>query len=134
MNEVCSRYYTSAFLGHTRSHDLIEAFTDNINKKMLTKIIQISMDGPNVNLRFLKDLQENEDCKKFIDIGTCGLHILHNAFKTSFNDIEWKIGEFLKALFYLFENQPARRQTLLRKCYHKAFSNALFRNTLDRRR
>ena len=71
------------------------------------------MDGPNVNLKFLRDLQTKmlltEDNKRLIDIGTCRLHVLHNAFKNSIKNVQWEIAEFLRALFNLFHNVPARR-------------------------
>ena len=46
------------------------------------------MDGPNVNKKFIKELQA-ELCEADIDrplsldIGTCGLHTVHNAYKTA---------------------------------------------------
>ena len=43
------------------------------------------MGGPNVNLKFLQMIQtersENEQ-RQLIDIGSCGLHTIHNSFKT----------------------------------------------------
>ena len=112
-NEVSTRYFTSAFLGHARAVDLLQAFNDNILPAFMKKIIQISMDGSNVNLKFLKDMQQNlSHChhgKQLIDIGSCGLHVLHNAFKTSIQIVKWKVAEFLRALFNLFNYSPARR-------------------------
>lgn len=54
LNEVSTRYLTSAFLGKTKAVDLLTAFEVSIPKSIFNKIIQISMDGPNVNLRLLK--------------------------------------------------------------------------------
>ena len=97
-NEVSTRYYTSVFLGHTRACDLLKAFEDNIPKKLLKKIIQISMDGPNVNWKFLKDLQVNlsqyNDDKILIGIGSCSLHVLHNTFKAGMQTVKWQIVVF----------------------------------------
>lgn len=113
-NEVNTRYYTSAFLGHCKAADLIRAFSDNIPNEMMNKVIQISMDGPNVNVKFHKDIEENiikpEHNKSLINIGTCGLHVVHNAFKKCFQQSQWKVDEFLKGLFYLFEYSPSRRE------------------------
>lgn len=111
-NEVNTRYLTSTFLGRTRAIDLLNAFQDSIPKLIFDKLLQISMDGPYVNLKFLKDLQESillELDKKLIDIGTCSLHIVHNAFKASIKAAKWEIVEVLRALFNLFHNVPARR-------------------------
>ncbi|XP_049267935.1 uncharacterized protein LOC125756916 [Rhipicephalus sanguineus] len=55
---VKTRYLTSCFLGHTCAEDLAAAFkkaTENIEP---AKILQLSMDGPNVNLKLLKSLKE----------------------------------------------------------------------------
>ena len=45
------------------------------------------MDGPNVNLKFIdllkKKLEEDiDEDTKFLDISSCGLHVLHGVFIT----------------------------------------------------
>lgn len=44
-------------------------------------MIQLSMDGPNVNLKLfnllMKDIEESSQ-KKLLDLGSCGLHIVNN--------------------------------------------------------
>lgn len=111
--EVCTRYFTSAFLGHTTANDLLDAFKSSVPTKMTQKVIQISMDGPNVNFKFLKNLREYlaEDSgnHKLLDLGSCGLHTLHCAFKAGIKVTEWHIIEFLRAVYNLFKNVPARR-------------------------
>ena len=81
-----SHYFTSDFLGHATAENLLSSYekcTDSLPKMGL---LQLSMDGPNVNWKFHKDLQEflhaRQDCQNvsLINIGSCGLHILHNAF------------------------------------------------------
>lgn len=51
----------------------------------IREIIQISMDGLHVNWMFYKlvkvKLSEEFDDTKLINIGSCGLHIVHNSFK-----------------------------------------------------
>lgn len=45
------------------------------------------MDGPNVNWKFYDYLTENHSkphIKKRIDIGTCGLHVIHGPLTLSF--------------------------------------------------
>lgn len=113
-NEVNTRYFTSTFLGHAKATDLLRAFYDNIPSQIMCKILQISSDGPNVNLKFLKDIQESvafkSNDKRLIDLGTCGLHVINNAFKTSFKESNWKLDEYLQKTYYLFEYSPARRE------------------------
>lgn len=72
------------------------------------------MDGPNVNLKMLSDLQlhltnESPDVPQLLNIGTCGLHTIHNAFKVAITSTGWEIMAFLRALYNLFKNSPARR-------------------------
>ena len=59
--EVSTYYFTSAFLGCVTSADLVEAFllaaaAQNLD---LNKLIQVSSDGPNVNIMFSSKLQSH---------------------------------------------------------------------------
>ena len=56
-----------------------------LGETFLPKISQASMDGPNVNWKFYDYLTENHSkphIKKRIDIGTCGLHVIHGPWQT----------------------------------------------------
>ena len=57
-NEVTTRYLTSTFLGHSTSADLLCAFTSAAGNAFLKKLLQVSMDGPNVNHKFLRELKK----------------------------------------------------------------------------
>ena len=46
------RYFDSGFLGHTGAKQLLEEFHELTENLILTRLIQISMDGPNVNWKF----------------------------------------------------------------------------------
>lgn len=112
-NIVQSRYFNSTFLGHSKAEDLLSSFckgTDGIDHK---KILQVSMDGPNVNTKFIKifqeSLNESEGAKTLITIGSCGLHTTNNAFKSGINATDWGLIEFLRAIYNLFHNVPSRR-------------------------
>lgn len=71
------------------------------------------MDGPNVNFKFLKELQHDliKDFgnKRMLDLGSCGLHTLHCAFKTGIKITKWEIVKFLRAMYNLFKNVSARK-------------------------
>ena len=49
-------YLTSEFLGHFTAQDLLRKFKEATNILDPSKIIEVSMDGPNVNLNFYRDL------------------------------------------------------------------------------
>ena len=76
------------------------------------------MDGPNVNKKFLRDLilqreSSNPDISGLLDLGVCGLHVVHGAFRTGFEKTGWKIERFLRSLWYLLNESPARRQDFI---------------------
>ena len=50
-NQVQTRYLTSMFLGEAAASDLLQAITNvfSTHGLNLKKMIQVSMDGPNVN-------------------------------------------------------------------------------------
>ena len=107
------RYWDSKFLGHTTNKDLLIEFNKSVDIINLSKIIQVSMDGPSVNLKFMQEIikhrEELEIEEKMIDIGTCGLHVVHGAFKCGIESTEWKIKETLKGSHQLLHDTPARR-------------------------
>ena len=67
------------------------------------------MDGPNVNFKFYRDLIadrliEHPAAPLFLDLGFCGLHVVHGAFKTGVNATGSKIDNLLRSLYYLFSD------------------------------
>lgn len=113
-NQVSTRYYGSSFLGHATASDLLSSFLDASKGLEISKLLQVSMDGPNVNKKFLLDLkskrkEENPDGAVLLNLGSCGLHTVHNSYKKSMKVTGWGISEILRALYYLFCYSPARR-------------------------
>ncbi|KAJ8685235.1 hypothetical protein QAD02_021028 [Eretmocerus hayati] len=107
-NEAETRYLTSCFLGRTRACDLLVSFDKavahlNIKKKCL----EVEMDGPNVNWKFFGELQS--ECPNLLEMGSCGLHVVHGAYKDGVNSTGWDIVQYLRCLYYLFKDYPARR-------------------------
>lgn len=128
-NQADTRFLTSVFLGHATSDDLLHAFTSALSQHNLNikRMLQVSMDGPNVNLKFLRELKtylKNEsdpNDPELIDIGTCSLHVVHGAYKTAHNRCGWKLQIFLRSLYYLFKDFPSRRTD-----YTNASKSSLF--------
>src|SRR5207245_11030753 len=58
-NRVVTRYLTSVFLGHATAKDLEEKFIEGLTGLSLQKLVQISMDGPSVNWKFLEPFAAN---------------------------------------------------------------------------
>jgi hypothetical protein len=110
---VISRFYGSSFLGHATALDMLTAFKEDFDLNLMN-IYQLSMDGPHVNWRLYELLQEdiksetNRDCS-LLNLGSCGLHIMHNAFKSGFDATKWEIEKLLQSMYTLFKDAPARR-------------------------
>ena len=118
-DKVLTRYIHSEFLGKAQSVDILECFETLDQMQSLKHMVQVSMDGPKVNLKFQKQLEKrSRDMYEhgLLNLGSCGIHQLHNALKAAMEAMN--IGEFLKCLFKLFHDAPARRQeyTTLTNC------------------
>ncbi|KAJ8880378.1 hypothetical protein PR048_016847, partial [Dryococelus australis] len=69
---------------HASAENLLHSFTFGIQPMSLNKILSVSMDGPNVNLSFIKKLYEKmregsgSDGEILVNTGVCGLHVVHD--------------------------------------------------------
>ena len=83
-DQVGKRYCGSQFMGHATADDMMEHFHQTITQLNMRQLWQLSMDGPNVNLKFHDMLQQPKKVDynmTLLNIGRCGLHIIHRAFK-----------------------------------------------------
>jgi hypothetical protein len=114
---VETRYYDSQFLGHATAEIVCKELDTYVTSLGHAKLLQLSMDGPNVNLKVEKLLRADiakQTTKKMLDIGTCGLHTLHNAFRAGCAATGWDIELFLTSCYHLFHDSPARREDFLK--------------------
>ena len=110
---ISSRYFDSYFLGHARSEDLYEPIRSCCDKIGVQRILQLSMDGPNVNWKLFRNVSndiEEETNKQMLNIGSCGLYIMHNANKSGVNSCTWDVENILCSLHRLFKDTPARQE------------------------
>ncbi|MBP1527239.1 MAG: hypothetical protein H9Q66_04895 [Spiroplasma ixodetis] len=115
-NKLSTRYLTSLFLEKCTADNMCSTLITALNGfgLKLGNMIQISMDGPNVNLALFKLLHEylsNPDPvhSKLCDVGTCSVHIVHGAFGTGHKKAGWKVNQFLKRSYFLLKDFPSRR-------------------------
>jgi len=114
-DKVVTRYLSSSSLGHATAKQLRENFDHHLLKLSPAKLLQISMDGPNVNKKFYKDFcnditENNINSGVLLDIGTCVLHSVHNSYKGAIVSTEFNIDSILTSLWWVFHDSPARRQ------------------------
>ena len=93
-DNVKIRYWDSKFIGHTKPADLLKLFEEALNCLAISKVLQISMDGPDVKIKFLtecKKLQLEWKIPQLIDIRFCNVHIIHGAFQSGAVDSRYFI-------------------------------------------
>lgn len=76
-------------------------------------LIQLSIDGPNVNWKLFSLAQQNieeQTDKKMLNVGSCGLHTLHNAFRAGCAATDLELESALSSLKWLFKDVPACRE------------------------
>lgn len=130
-SSVVTNYYTSIFLGHCAADDLLSGFLKALEHVPLKKIMQVSMDGPSVNIKFLEKLERHleEQCilEKILNIGTCGLHVINGAFRSGHDSVGWNIDGLLASLYYLFKDSPVRRAEFIELTNQSIFPSSFCR-------
>ena len=95
---------------------LIFSLTKDLNP---THLHQISVDGPNVDMKFFEEFSQH--CKErsfhsLINIGSCGVRIVHGSFSRGETKSGWNLKIFLKKCL-LCSSQFTSTQRRLRKCH-----------------
>ena len=83
VNKVCNRFLGSTFVGHAWHKDLLDDFTSLLDLLDQSNLLQVSMDGPDVNWAFFSELrnyQAKNYMTKLLGTGSCGIHFIHEAF------------------------------------------------------
>ena len=87
-------------MGHGSATDLIQTLKDvHHNLYYVKNLLQISMDGPNVNWKMLKLVKEDRKSQdpsspEILELGSCGLlcYAWSQSHRTKFSKLEaWKI-------------------------------------------
>ena len=99
------RFWDAKFLGHTTSKDIYDNFIEATKKLDPSKLLSVSIDCPNVNLKFIELMQSNRDENELpalIDIGSCSLHVVHGGFKCGAEKSGWGINKILRSSYQIF--------------------------------
>lgn len=116
-DKVETRYYDSQFLGHSSAEDMLQKFHSCKEDLSCRNLIQLSMDGPKVNWKFYEmveqELKSDFSCT-LLNTGSCGIHVVHGAFKDGCDAAGWTVQKTLSSLYWLFKDSPARREDYIR--------------------
>ena len=108
-------FYTSLFFGHAEGDKVAEKMYDSMLVKGLpvNKLATLIRDGPNVNKTIFRKVNEriSQDHPNFpglVDLGSCTIHIVHNAFGKALEKYDKDIDQLCTNLHSLFKHSTAR--------------------------
>ena len=107
-------YVNSRFFERQNAENILYELLAGLKPICETNMIQLSMDGPNTNWKVFYSLQKHrEELEYFslLNLGSCGLHVAHGVFKTGSQELGWDIHKILKAMWEVFQDSPAWRET-----------------------
>ena len=85
--EVWAIFYSSLFFGHAKGENVAAVMYGKMAKDGLPveKLAILVRDGPNVNKTIFQKMnelisQDHPEFKGLIDLGSCTIHTVHNAF------------------------------------------------------
>ena len=125
-DRVCSYYMGSEFMGRSTADDVLETFQNGTSEVNKSKVMLVSYDGPNVYLAFLKkyaSVREEKELDPIMDLGTCGLHLVHGSVKVGAKASEWELQKLLKTMWQFIHYAPARRtmyENISESTYYRA--------------
>ena len=116
-SQVAAHHLQTYFMGHATGQQIDDKILSSIqdNGLALEKILMLESDEPNVNKtvwRIVNDalLRLPGRSHGLVDIGTCNLHICHNAFGKGLGVFANEISEFVIDLHWWFKQSATRRE------------------------
>lgn len=129
--EVCTKHLESMYMGHATAEDaqknILKAL-DNANLP-LCKMLMLGSDGPNVNKKTFRLMNEQVKLIRnigLIDIGFCNIHVMHNAFQKGLVELGSDAADFIISVYNYFQDWPARWQDFSEIQSKKKLSNLHF--------
>ena len=106
---VLTRFLRSSMLGHATAEIISEDILQSIRDFGLSieKLLSVSSDGPNVTkkVRRLLDAEKRKICGDgLVDLGTCPLHIVHNAYGKGLDEYGKRCERFAIDVYHFFRS------------------------------
>ena len=114
---VKTNYLDSRFVFRPNADNLHDELHNALQSLPEKNMLQLSMDGPNTNWKVFELLfsyRNEKEWSNLLNLGSCGLHIVHGAFQTGIKATNWEVEKVLKAMFKLFHDSPARRDLYIK--------------------
>lgn len=111
--QVVCKYLKSIFLGHATANVISEEIKNALDSLSLHKrnMIMIGSDGPNVNKKVWRTINDElieERGHGLIDVGTCNLHTVHNAFLRGLEEFGETGTDLVTDVYQFFKKYPSR--------------------------
>ena len=103
-------------MGHATAADILSYLKNGMALLNPSGLVQISMDGPNVNWKFYHNVfqeRKSEELPELLNIGSCSLHVVYENFEKGAKQSEWNLGNTLLFLRQIFHATPARREDFI---------------------
>ena len=113
-NQVETSYCGSLFMGHCSADQMVDHFLDF--KKRLnwdnSLMLHLGKDRPNLSKSFQKKLSKKleENNNQFLNIGSCNLHKVHNAFRKGLSELNIDLDQFARDIYFFLKLSSARRE------------------------
>ena len=92
-NYVATHYYHSEFMGKASAKDVFGSFSACLSGIRESKLLQVSSDGPNVDL--LDEDRNEKELSQPVHIGTCDINTSHNSIKHGAKASGWNVKKLL---------------------------------------
>ena len=116
-SQVIVHHLQTYFMGHATGQQIADKILSSIqdNGLALEKLLTLESDGPNVKKTVWKIVNDAllalpGRSHGLVDIGTCNLHICHNAFGKGLGVFANEISEFVIDLHWWFKQSATRRE------------------------
>ena len=98
---VKTNYLDTRFLMRPNANNLHDKLYAALGDILEQKMLQLSLDRPKMNWRvlgLLNSFRREKEWNDLLNIGSCGLHAIHGAFKTGVKATKWDIEQILRSM------------------------------------
>lgn len=112
-NSIVNRYLVTYFIEKGDAITLVKYLFQSLNSHGLSSkhLLTLGKDGPNVNKKVFRLLQEEQKKLKFkglYDVGSCLLHVANNGFVKGNQELPIEISDVLVKMYHFFHQQHLR--------------------------
>lgn len=113
VKKILTRHLQTFYINHATAEILLQKLNEALNNAGLSqgKLLMLGSDGPNINKKVFRLMNEELKItrrKGLIDLGTCSIHSIHNAFLKGLNNFGSEVSELLVSIKYFFKDNPSR--------------------------